>query len=255
MHQLKKQNIPIKLTQHTAGNFDSCVYKFISLPEDVRTEVTQAIRQELGAEQTLDGACIRESGALPISIEGGGFLRACDLDYGTYLYLNSPKLKIYSMNSQEETFFIHSIFGEKCVNLQLLDLVTIGWSSFIIQGVSPTIKLTKGAERPNYTSLTIQGCVGGSLVLEDVIRIDRLSLIDCPNFNIFSNQPFLSVGHIELKNSSVSGLIVGADSGYQCENSKSSVSIMISTESELQGYRNLIAYEQHKMGRAMEGDF
>ena len=91
-----------------------------------------------------------------------------------------------------------------------------------------------------------------SLTLDDVLRIDRLSLIDCPNFNIFSYQPFLSVGHIELKNSSVSGLIVGADSGYQCENSKSSVRIMISAELELQGYRNLIAYGQHKMTQAME---
>jgi hypothetical protein len=197
-------------------------------------------------------------GGLPISIQGEGNLSTSDLNHtAKYLYLSSPKLKMFGLSPEHQTRFWHFIFGDECVNLHFVELVLGGFTTLTLQGVSPTIKLTKGISKPSWTSVTIQGGEGASLAFEDVVRIDRLSLIDCSNIQILSNQPFLSIGHVESINSSVfSGLTVVADSGYQCQKSKSSVSIMTSTESEipkLQGYQTLTNYDLQKFDEILEG--
>ena len=211
MHQLSRKNIPEDFTNKTKESYgtggcahDVLLQQFLSLPQDIRDQVIRAIRQELGEDQTLDGALLGSfRGGFPISIQGDGFFSTSDLDLDVrsdYLYLSSPKLKNFSYSPENQTKFDHFIFGDECVNLDHVDLVLSDLTTLTLLGVSPTIKLTKGIPKSKYTSVTIQGCIRGSLTFEDVVRIDRLSLIDCSDFYLQSNQQFLSIGHVELIN-------------------------------------------------------
>tara|TARA_B100001175_G_C18915317_1_gene359813 strand:- start:103 stop:477 length:375 start_codon:yes stop_codon:yes gene_type:complete len=121
---------------------------------------------------------------------------------------------------------IHFIFGEKCKNLNNIQLTVENETSLTLQGGSSNINLSKGSCKPLFTSVTLQDHYGDYIYLDDIIRIDRLTLINCSSLSFLSNHKSLFVGHIELINSSVDGIEIIAETGFRCDKSKGEVSIL-----------------------------